>query len=131
MTEIREDDGTYRAFDDEGEELENSPYDSEKAAKIALNQLKLKDEEEKNDEDEEEEETEETSDAQEDPEPEAEPEDTEETSGMPSMKTILGIGAMATAVFLYGSSGTEKEDPEPESQPQDKHKSRKSAGDMF
>jgi len=135
MSEILEDDGTYKALDDQGNELENSPYDSKKGAKIALNQHKMNTEDEEEEssdledettEEEEEEEEEQSTYSDQTPEP------SEESGGF-NMKAIIGIGAIATASFLMFSDSSEEQtqtepEPEPEPQPQD---SRANVEEMF
>lgn len=135
MSEILEDDGTFKALDDQGNEIENSPYDSKKGAKIALNQHKMNTEDEEEESSDLEDETTEEDEEEEDEQStysDKTPEPSEESGGF-NMKAIIGIGAIATASFLMFSDSSEEQtqtepEPEPEPQPQD---SRANVEEMF
>lgn len=140
MVEIEElDDGTFRALNDQGDELDNSPYDSKKGAKIALNKHKMKDEQPQDDENNELEDKEPQDD-------ETKEEDNEENSryndvdpeteknGLNPKPLMAGAAVLAVGFYFFTRSNDSQtvEEPEPETKEVEKEEdSRPSAGDMF
>lgn len=147
MGEIVEtDDGSFKAIDDNGDELENSPYETEKKAKIALNRSKVKygadsdeDGQEEDSESEEESQEEEKEETQEETS-EDNSEDQEDSSGF---GVSLRLGAIALAVvlainYLRGDSSStstetqeKQEETAEETEQTQNQDSRATAEDLF
>jgi len=105
MTEIQEDGDQYRALQD-GEEIQGSPFNDKKTAKIKLNEAMMKDQEP---------DQEDSSEDQEEDDSELYDVETETSSpfGFP-VKTALGVAGLGLAASMFLGSSSSEETVEPE-----------------
>jgi len=107
MTEIQEDGDQYRALQD-GEEIQGSPFNDKKTAKIKLNEAMMKHQDP---------DQEEVSDEQDDREEDSELYDVDTESSSPfgfPVKTALGVAGLGLAASMFLGSTSSEETVEPE-----------------